>query len=360
MSEQKSTLDQEAVDQFNEKVWNNLMGTMTTALCFLGEQLGLYQALAKTGAVTSTDLAAHTGLHERWLREWLQQQVCAGLVAYEGNGRFYLKPEAIEVLANEDSLFFAGGALMGISALARHAPNLKSCFQTGLGLPYDSLGLDCAIGAGRMGSAWERQKLVPEVLPGLTGVIEKLEQGAVAADIGCGVGGAAMVMAQAFPRSEFHGYDTSQHALAEARQRTLNAGLSNLFWHNPVEERLPDDGRFDFVTTFDVVHDTTDPRGLIAAVYKALKQEGTWFIMDFAAKSSFEENLNDHPSAGAFYAFSVLLCMSSGLSEPGGAGLGTAGFHEEIARQMTREAGFTHFRKLDSGDMVNNHYEVRR
>src|SRR6266498_3731187 len=317
MSQDKPMPDQEAVEKFSEKVWNNIEGTMTMALCFLGDQLGLYRALAKTGAITSVGLAAHTGLHERWLREWLQQQACAGLVAYEGNGRFYLKPEAIEVLANEESLFFAGGGLRTVMALARNAPNLKSCFQTGLGLPYDSLGFDCAIGS------------------------------------------ATMVMAQAFPQAEFHGYDTSQHALAEARQRTVNAGLTNLFWHNPVTEPLPDDGRFDFITTFDVVHDTTDPRGLIAAVYKALKPEGTWFITDIAAKSSFEENLNDHPVAGVFYAFSVLLCMSSGLSEPGGAGLGTVGFHEEIARQMTREAGFTHFRRLDIEDIFDNRYEVR-
>ncbi len=359
MSQDKPMPDQEAVEKFSEKVWNNIEGTMTMALCFLGDQLGLYRALAKTGAITSVGLAAHTGLHERWLREWLQQQACAGLVAYEGNGRFYLKPEAIEVLANEESLFFAGGGLRTVMALARNAPNLKSCFQTGLGLPYDSLGFDCAIGLGGMGGAWQRQKLVPEVLPMLNGVVEKLEQGAVVADIGCGIGTATMVMAQAFPQAEFHGYDTSQHALAEARQRTVNAGLTNLFWHNPVTEPLPDDGRFDFITTFDVVHDTTDPRGLIAAVYKALKPEGTWFITDIAAKSSFEENLNDHPVAGVFYAFSVLLCMSSGLSEPGGAGLGTVGFHEEIARQMTREAGFTHFRRLDIEDIFDNRYEVR-
>src|SRR5262245_16520510 len=212
MSEDKPMLDQEALEKFSEKVWTNIEGTITMALCFLGHQLGLYRALATTGAVTSTGLAEHTGLHERWLREWLQQQACAGLVAYEGNGRFYLKPEAIEVLVNEQSLAFAEGAFTTIMAQTRNAPNLKSCFQTGLGLPFDSLGLDWAVGFGRMGSAWQRQKLVPEVLPILDGVIEKLERGALVADIGCGVGEATMLMAQAFPRSEFHGYDTSQHA----------------------------------------------------------------------------------------------------------------------------------------------------
>jgi SAM-dependent methyltransferase len=358
MSENKPMLDQEALDKFSEKVWDNIRGTMTMALCFLGDQLGLYQALAKTGAITSVGLAAYTGLHERWLREWLQQQACAGLVAYEGNGRFYLTPEAIEVLANEESLSFAGGGFTTIMALAQHAPHLKSCFQTGQGLPFDSFGLDFAVGLDRMNGVWARQKFVPEVLPLLDGVVEKLEQGALVADVGCGIGTATAAMAQAFPQAVFHGYDTSQHALAEARQRTVNTGLSNLFWHNPVEEPLPDDGRFDFITTFDVVHDTPDPRGLIAAVYKALKPEGTWFLVDAAGKSSFEENLN-HPPARVQYAFSVLICTPSGLSEPGGAGLGTLGFHEEIARQMTREAGFTHFRRLAISDEFDNRYEVR-
>ena len=350
---------QEAVEMFSEKIWNDIEGAMAMALCFLGEQLGLYRALVKTGPATSTDLAAHTGLHERWLREWLQQQACAGFIAYEGNGRFYLKPEAIEVLANEESLFFAGGGFTLAMALILNTPNLKSCFQTGLGLPYDALGVDCAVGLERLGGSWKRQKFVPEVLPLMDGVVEKLEQGALVADIGCGGGTATVAMAKAFPQSEFHGYDTSEHALTHARQQANSEGLTNLFWHNPEEEPLPDDGRFDFITAIDVVHDTTDPAGLIAAVYKAIKPDGTWFLTDIAGKSSFEENLNDHPFAGLIYAFSVLVCMSSGLSKPGGAGLGTAGFHEDLARQMTREAGFTRFRRLEVEDVLNNRYEVR-
>ncbi len=359
MSLNQSMLDQEAVKEFSAKVGATVQGAMTMALCFLGDRLGLYQALAETGTVTSEDLATHTGLHERWLREWLQQQACAGFVAYAGSGRFYLKPEAVEVLANEESIFFAGGSLATVMPLVRNTPNLTTCFQTGLGLSYDALGFDCAVGLERMGGNWARQKLLSEILPLLNGVVETLEQGALVADIGCGVGTATMLMAQAFPRSEFHGFDTSQHALAEARQRSSKAGLKNLFWHNPVGDPLPADSRFDFITTFDVVHDTTDPMGLITAIYKALKPEGTWFITDITGKSSFEENLKEHPMAGLFYAFSVLICMSSGLSEPGGAGLGTVGFHEDLARQMTRAAGFTQFQKLNVEDMFNHHYEVR-
>jgi hypothetical protein len=147
--------------------------------------------------------------------------------------------------------------------------------------------------------------------------------------------------------------------LARARQQAEQASLPNLFWHDPLIEPLPQDGRFDFIATFDVVHDTTNPTGLIAAVYKAIKPDGTWFITDIAGKASFEENLNEHPLARVFYAFSVLLCLPSALSEPNGAGLGTTGFHEDMARQMTQEAGFTRFRKLDYEDLFNNRYEIR-
>ena len=359
MPNDRPLLDPDAVTAFSEKVWATIAGTRTTALCFLGDQLGLYRALAATGTVTSHDLALYTGLHERWLREWLHHQACAGFVAYAGDGRFYLTPEAIDVFTNENSLFFAGGGITTAMALVRTAPQLQQSFQTGLGLPYDAFGVDCAIGMERMGNAWKRQKLVPELLPLFGGVVEKLEQGALVADIGCGVGTALLVMAAAFPHSTFHGYDTSQYALAEAHQRTVGAGVTNVVWHHLHKTPLPNDHRYDFVTAFDVVHDTADPQGLITSVYHALKPDGTWCLIDMAAHASFEENLRQHPAAETYYAYSVLLCLSSSLSAPGGAGLGTAGFHEGLARQMTYVGGFRHFRKLDVVDDFNNYYEVR-
>lgn len=359
MSQEQPMFDQTAVEKFSEKMGMILQDAMTMALCCLGEQLGLYQAMAQTGAVTSAELAASTHLHERWLREWLQQQACTGVLAYEGNGRFALRPEAREVLVNENSLLFAGGALTVVMDIVQNAPNLKHSFQTGLGLPYDTFGCSCAVGLDRMGSAWKRQKLVSDVLPQMKGVLDTLQQGALVADIGCGAGTALLVLAQAFPHSQFHGYDTSQHALAEARQRTSQAGLTNLFWHHPGEDLLPADRRFDLVTTFDVIHDTTAPAEVIAAVYKAVKPDGTWLLNDVTGKASFEENLRDHPLAGLFYSFSVLICMSAGLSQPGGAGLGTVGFHQDLAQQMTAAAGFTHFRRLEIEDPFNNYYEVR-
>ena len=359
MTEKRQVPDKEAIEKFSEKMWGHIGGAMTMSLCSLGERLGLYHALASLGLATSHDLAERTGLDERWLREWLYQQACAGVIAHADSERFYLEPEAIEVLANDQSMFFVGGSLVTVTELTRNAPKLQECFKTGIGLPYDALGHDCAVGLERMGGRFRRQRLIPELLPLLDGVIEKLEGGALVADVGCGVGTAPLVLAKAFPQSEFHGYDTSLHAIAEARRRTESAGLENLFWHDPFEDPLPQDNRFDFVTAFDVVHDTTNPAALIDAVYNSIKPDGTWLITDIAGKSSFEENLNEHSLANILYGFSVLICMSSGLSEPGGAGMGTVGFHEKVASQMTSDAGFTRFRKLEFDDVFNNHYEVR-
>ena len=276
-----------------------------------------------------------------------------------GNDRFALAPEAVDVLTNPDSLFFAGGGVMAVMTLTKNVSAFTGCFQTGLGLAYDTLGVDCALGLDQMGGGWKRQKLVQDVLPMLDGVMEKLEQGALVAHIGCGPGTGAMVMASAFPQSTFHGFDTSRHAVHEAHQRSLAAGLANVFWHHLDDEPLPQDQRFDFITTHDVVHATTHPLDFIKAVYQAIKPNGIWYLTDIAGRSSFEENLRNHPLASMLYAFSVLLCMSSGLSKPGGAGLGTLGFHEAVARQMTREAGFASFRRLAVDDEFNNHYEVR-
>jgi ubiquinone/menaquinone biosynthesis C-methylase UbiE len=351
--------DPEAVEKFAEKVWRNIGGGLTSALCFLGDQLGLYRTLAETGPITSEELAAHTGLHERWLREWLHQQACVGMIAYGGNGRFHLTPEAIVVLADEDHLAFAGGGLTAVIALTEIAPKLQDSFQTGVGLPYDALGINGTLAMERMGNPWFRQQLVQEGLPELDGVVAKLEAGAMVADVGCGSGLSTIIMAQAFPQSQFHGYDTSQHALNRALHRAEELGVTNVHWHNPDEEPLPDDGRYDLITTFDVVHDTTDPAGLIAAISRAIKADGTWYLSDINSKPTFEENLADNPAAGLTYAYSVLLCMSAGLSEPNGVGMGTLGFHEEMARQMTAEAGFSRFKKLKMEDPTNSYYEVR-
>jgi len=281
------------------------------------------------------------------------------LLDYDGDGRFHLSPVAALVLANDASPAFAAGAFAALPQQIGVLEQLLESFKTGIGLPYDAFGPQGARGVEGMAGPWFRTMLVPLALPRLDGVTERLRAGATVADIGCGTGIALIEMATAFPTSQFHGYDISTHALAEAERKRQAAGTANVTFHHAEREPLPEDGRFDFITTFDCIHDMTHPADAMRSIRKALKPDGTWLIADINAKPSFEENLEKNPMAAMMYGFSVLSCLSSGLSHPEGAGLGTLGFSEPTARAMTAAAGFTRFTRHDFDNPVNAYYELR-
>ena len=350
---------QAEIRDFIKRVFDNLSCLVVSGMIYLGHQLGLYKALDGAGPLTSEALAAKTGLHERWLREWLRGQAAAGLLEYDGAGGFSLSDVGALVLANEQSPAFAGGSFIALPTQLNILEPLRESFATGIGLPYDAFGCEGQLGIEGMLKPWFRTMLVPIALPQLDGVVAKLEAGATAADIGCGTGVALIEMAKAFPRSRFHGYDISTHALTHAERYRRESGLGNVDFHDPRHEPLPADGSVDFVTAFDCLHDMTHPLETMQAVRRALRPDGTWLIADINAKPSFEENLRDNPMAAMMYGFSILSCLSSSLSVPGGAGLGTLGFPEPVARQMTAAAGFTRFKRHDFGNPVNAYYEVR-
>jgi ubiquinone/menaquinone biosynthesis C-methylase UbiE len=191
------------------------------------------------------------------------------------------------------------------------------------------------------------------------GVVPVLERGGRVADVGCGAGVALLEMAKAFPRSEFHGYEISQHALARAAVNLAAAGVANAFFHDARRDPLPAAASFDFVTTFDCLHDMTDPARTIETIRAAIRDDGTWLVADIKAKDGYEANAEQNPMAALMYGTSVLTCLSSSVSEPGGLGLGTLGLHERLLRQMVAEAGFTRFEPLDLGHPVNAFYVIR-
>lgn len=349
----------EELGDFVKRVFDNLSGLVVSGMIHLGHELGLYRALEGAGPTTSEALAARTGLHERWLREWLRGQAAAGLLEYDGAGGFSLTDVGALVLANQDSPAFAAGSFVALPTQLNILTPLRQSFATGIGLPYDAFGCEGALGIEGMLKPWFRTMLVPIALPQLDGVVAKLEAGAAVADIGCGTGIAVIEMARAFPRSRFRGYDISTHALTHAERYKREAGLTNVTFHDPRDEPLPNDASLDFVTAFDCLHDMTHPLDAMRAVRRALRPDGTWLIADINARPSFEENLRDNPMAAMMYGFSILSCLSSSLSEPGGAGLGTLGFPEPVAREMTAAAGFTRFTRRDFGNPVQAYYEVR-
>jgi 2-polyprenyl-3-methyl-5-hydroxy-6-metoxy-1,4-benzoquinol methylase len=359
MPKPPGSFDREKLNEYAKLVFNALGGAMTSAMIYLGDRLGLYQALAGAGPLTSAELAQKTGLSERWLREWLRAQGAAGVLVRHGEDRFSLSEEGVAVLANENHPAFGAGFFSQLPALVGVVEKLPESFRTGLGLPYDALGPEGARGIERGLAPWFRALLVPMVLPRVGDVVKRLRAGAAAADVGCGAGVALIEMAKAFPSSEFHGYDISQHALARAEQNRKQAGVSNASFHDAARDPLPSDGRFTFVTTFDCLHDMTDPAGVMRKIRSALAKDGTWLIADIKAHPSYQENVEKNPMAAMMYGTSVMACMSSALSEPGGLGLGTLGFPEELARKMTREAGFTHFEPVDFDHPINAFYVVK-
>jgi SAM-dependent methyltransferase len=352
-------LDGELLGEFLKRVFGTMQGAVTAALIHLGDRLGLYRALAEGGPQRSDELARRTGLHERWVREWLYNQGAAGLLEADEDERFALSPEGRVVLAEEGHPAFGAGMFDQIPETLGALPRLGEAFRTGIGLPYDVFGADGARGVERGFAPWYRTFLVPVAIPAVAGLRERLEAGAKVADVGCGAGVALLELARAFPRSELHGYELSHHALARAEENRLEVEASNVHFHHVVDDPLPGDASFDLVMTFDCLHDMTRPDEVMKTIRAAIAPDGVWLIADIKSQPSFAENVEHNPMAAMMYGFSVLTCMSSALSEPGGLGLGTLGLHEALAREMAREAGFTRFRRLEIDHPVNAFYEVR-
>jgi 2-polyprenyl-3-methyl-5-hydroxy-6-metoxy-1,4-benzoquinol methylase len=350
--------DPTKVEEIADRAVGYLSGAAIGALVYLGDRLGLYRALAGAGPVTSAGLAADTGLHERWVREWLHGQASAGLVSYVGDGRFELNAEQAAVLADEEHPAFAAGGFALLYPLLQQWERLVESFRTGRGVPYNDLGADHARGEARFSGPWMRANLVPVILPGLDAVPARLHAGAKVADVGCGSGGALLEMARAYPRSEFHGYDSAALAIRLAQERLAASGLRNVRLHQAAAATLPPDGSFDFILTWDCLHDMTDPAGAMRAIRAAIKPDGTWLIVDINGRPSPEQNY-DHPLGGLLYAFSVLDCLACSTADLGGAALGTLGLPQPVARRMATQAGFTRFTVRDFGNPLNAFYEVR-
>ncbi|MEI2706246.1 MAG: class I SAM-dependent methyltransferase [Ilumatobacteraceae bacterium] len=257
------------------------------------------------------------------MREWCHNQVAARLLDGDADS-VSMSEEARAVLADEDHPAFGMGMFHRLPQTMDALRHVKDSFRTGLGHDYDSHGPEGAVGIERSFEPWNRAFLLPVVLPALDGVVERLRAGAHVADVGCGAGGALLLMAAAFPASQFTGYDISSHALERARRKQADAGVTNAHVHDPRVVPLPDDHSLDLVTTFDCIHDMTHPAEVIRAIRGALKPDGVWLLVDIKALDTFAENVTRNPMASLLYGVSVLSCLSSAMSAPDGAGLGHA------------------------------------
>lgn len=353
-------IDPDKLAMFSFQLFSKLEGAVTSGMVHLGDRLGMYVAMrAADGPMTSRELAEATGLHERWVREWAYNQASARLIIADEQERFSLSPEAAAVLADSTHPSYGMGMFHRLPQTMRTLDDMPESFRTGLGHDYDSHGCEGAVGIERSFEPWSNANLLPVVLPALDGVVERLDAGARVADVGCGAGGALLLMADRFPNSTFTGYDISAFALDRAATKLAASGALNARFADPRQTPLPADQSLDLITTFDCIHDMTHPQQMMGSLRQAIAPDGTWLLVDIKAHDSFVDNATKNPMASLMYGISVLSCMSSAMSAPDGAGLGTLGLSETTARTMAEAAGFTRFRKLAVDNPTNAFYEIR-
>jgi len=333
----------------NEAKLNELLGRMvgdlgaaaSVALVRLGDSLGLYKALAKA-PLTPAGLAAATGIAERYAREWLSAQAAADYVTYDkATGTFSLPPEQAMVFADEDSPAFMMGGFDTIAALMENQSKVQAAFKTGGGVQWgDQAGcMFCAV--ARFFRPGYRTNLVDQWLPALDGVVGKLGAGGTVADVGCGHGLSTVMMAQAFPKSQFIGFDFHEGSIAEARQHAKEHGVANARFEVAKAKEFPGSG-YDLVTFFDCLHDMGDPAGAAAHVRQALKPDGSWMIVEPQAHDRLEDNLN--PVGRLYYSASTMICVPTSLAQEVGAALGAQAGEAKL-REVISKGGFTRVRR---------------
>ena len=352
-------LDPDEVGLFAYEVWNYKQGEMVSMMIAIGQQLGLYEELLGRGRVHPADVAASTDLDERWVTEWLRGQAAAGLLDHHPDTGFELTPVQAAVLADDqNSLAYAGGAFTDPSNSPDVMERIVEAFRTGVGPTWDERGPAGAHHTEQMLGPWTRLALIPTVLPGLDGVVAKLDAGAEVADIGCGSGVALLTLAEEFVDSHYDGYDSSRHAIDRAEQNAAQREVSSVDFHLADGAALPTEPTYDLVLTLDCLHDMTHPHEVARAIGDAIRPDGTWLIKDIRCGDTFEEN-RANPMLAMMYGFSISSCLASSTSSPGGAGLGTLGLPPAAMEELCRGAGFTRFTAHDFGEPANLYYEVR-
>ena len=359
--EQAPILDPAAVGAIQSQAFGHYGGLMAMAMSHLGVRLRLYEALADRESSTSQELSEATGIRERFLREWLFQQAASGIVTFAGTatGTFSLSPEAAAVYVDREHPASCVAMFEEFPELVQMMLKADDGFRSGLGNTYDAYGDRIAHVVEAIFGAWNRSALVPEALPKLSGLVEKLTAGARVADVGCGGGSAPLSIARAFPNSEVDGYENSRHALALCEEGRAASGLANVRFLDVDTTPLPDAPTYDLVLTLDVLHDMPRPDLAAAAIRRAIKPDGVWLIADVDGAETPEANLS-HPLGAAWFGNSITLCLQSSASTPDGLALGTLGLPEPKMRELVGAAGFTRFQRVPGlTHPVNAYYEVR-
>jgi len=342
--EQPLEIDGEKLMQFVFRAVDEVGATLNAALVVMGDKLGLYRALARTGGLTPEELAQRTGTAERYVREWLNAQAAGGFVSYDPvSGLYVLPPEQTVALTDPASPAYLPGFFQIALGSVIDSPKIVERARSGDGFGWHEHVHDVHEGCERFFRPGYNAHLIAEWLPALEGVVEKLERGAFVADVGCGHGASTILMAQAFPNSQFVGSDYHEVSVETARRRAEEAGVSDRVQFQVAPAATYTGDGYDLVTMFDCLHDMGDPVGAARHVRSTLKPDGTWMIVEPNAGDRIEENLN--PVGRAYYAFSTLLCTPASLSQEVGLALGAQAGEAQI-RDVVETGGFSRFQRV--------------
>jgi 2-polyprenyl-3-methyl-5-hydroxy-6-metoxy-1,4-benzoquinol methylase len=345
------------IGEFAQKVVGDISGTLVTAMCVIGDRLGLFKDMAARGPATSQELAYRTGIKERYAREWLSSLACAGYLEYDqASQRFTLPPEHAPLLAQENGPFFVGGFIEVLPSWWEHIDTVSDAFKMGGGVRQSDYNDHMWSGLERFTGSWFDNLLTQVWIPAVPEVQAKLQKGVVMADVGCGNGRALIKLAQTFPNSTFVGYDIFGPAIENATVKAQAAGVGDRirFQQLDVSQGIPE--QFDVIATWDVVHDMANPRGALKAIRKALKPDGSYLLLDINCSDKLEENRG--PLGAMFYGTSVLYCLTTSLAD-GGEGLGTAGLPPAKVRELCEDAGFSKVNQLPLENPFNILYEIK-
>jgi 2-polyprenyl-3-methyl-5-hydroxy-6-metoxy-1,4-benzoquinol methylase len=331
-------IDEGKLNAFIGQILSDLGGASSVAMVRIGDTLGFYKTLNAEGAMTSHELAAATKVDERYLREWLSHQAASNYLSYDpATRKFALPEEQAMVFANEDSPVYMMGGFDMMVAMVENQKMIEKAFRIGGGVAWGEQAgcMFCAV--ARFFRPGYHNNLVSSWLPALEGVVEKLTRGAKVADVGCGHGWSTVMMAKAFPKSQFIGYDFHPDSIEAARAHATAHGVTENARFEVGTSKDFAATELDLVTFFDCLHDMGDPAGAAAHVRKSLKRDGSWMIVEPMAGDSLEQNLN--PVGRLFYAGSTMICVPTSLSQEVGAALGAQAGEAKL-REVITSGGF--------------------
>jgi 2-polyprenyl-3-methyl-5-hydroxy-6-metoxy-1,4-benzoquinol methylase len=351
-------MDQQRAQEFMRKVVGDMGTALAVALIYIGDRVGLFNKMAGAGPLTAEQFAERSGLHPRYAQEWLGAMVCNGYIEFDADASTYTLPEEHAMfLAASPTEYYLGGLFRGTPPMMAAAPQVAAAFESGQGVSFQQFGAWVPQSLEGMNRNLYEARLVRTWLPAMPEVVQRLQQGGRAIDIGCGTGVVPILIAKAFPQARVEGLDLDAPSIEIARANARDAGVAErVRFQAQSATEWSEQGTLDFVSTFDCIHDMPDPLGVLKRIRRALAPGGTYLMVEPKLSEKLADNVA-HPFARLFYGMSCLHCVPQSLAQ-GGPGLGAC-WGEGRARVMAHEAGFAQFRALPIRSPSQAFYELK-